>query len=186
MAKSYTARRMRKALLLLILVSSAAARAQRPIPVGEPPTPGVYNPTLGLAGDADASAVEKNAASLGFLQSWSGVYLHSDPNMEPSAAVGGHGDGFFVASPLPYLSAISLGAGVQLLRPPSSFPFPNEQKFSLALGVRLHAGIAVGLSYAHVWADRGPVASGIDTLDVALALRPARWLSAALVIHDLP
>ncbi|MGZ3407169.1 MAG: signal peptide peptidase SppA, partial [Polyangia bacterium] len=84
------------------------------------------------------------------------------------------------------LSAIALGAGVQLLRPPSSFPFPNEQKFSLALGVKLHTGIALGMTYAHVWADRGPVASGIDTLDVALSLRPARWLAAALVVHDLP
>jgi protease IV len=175
---------MRKASLVMVLVWSAAARAQRPVPVGEPPTPGVYNPTLGLAGDADASAVEKNAASLGFLPSWSGVYLHSE--LDPAGTVGGRGDGFFVASPLPYLSAISLGAGVQLLRPPSSYPFPNEQKFSLALGVRLHPGIALGLTYAHLWADRGPVAAGIDTLDVALALRPARWLAAALVIHDLP
>ncbi|MCU1277924.1 MAG: signal peptide peptidase SppA, type [bacterium] len=175
---------MRKASLLIVLLWSAAARAQRPLPVGEPPTPGVYNPTIGLAGDADASAVEKNAASLGFLPSWSGVYLHSE--LDPAQTVGGRGDGFFVATPLPYLSAIVLGAGVQLLRPPSSFPFPNEQKFSLALGVRVHPGIALGLSYAHVWADRGPVASGIDTLDVALALRPARWLAAALVVHDLP
>ncbi|HEX8954177.1 MAG TPA: signal peptide peptidase SppA, partial [Polyangia bacterium] len=180
---------MRKASLVIAAVAlfvSSAARAQTtpPLPVGEPPTPGVYNPTLGLAGDADASAVEKNAASLGFLPSWSGVYLHSE--LDGHGTVGGDGDGFFIASPLPYLSAIALGAGVQLLRPPTTFPFPNEQKFSLALGVRVHAGIALGLSYAHLWADHGPVASGIDTLDVSLALRPARWLAAALVVHDLP
>jgi protease-4 len=179
---------MRKALLLLLLTAlfSLPARAQttRPIPVGEPPTPGVYNPTIGLAGDADASAVEKNPASLGFLPSWSGVYLHSE--LDPDGTVGGRGDGFFVATPLPYLSMISIGAGVQLLRPPTSFPYFNEQKFSLALGARIHPGIALGFTYAHVWADRGPVASGIDTLDVALALRPARWLAAALVVHDLP
>ncbi|MGZ3442069.1 MAG: hypothetical protein ACXVDD_21265, partial [Polyangia bacterium] len=86
---------MRKASLVIALVWSAAARAQRPLPVGEPPTPGVYNPTLGLAGDADASAVEKNAASLGFLPSWSGVYLHSE--LDPEQTVGGRGDGFFIA-----------------------------------------------------------------------------------------
>jgi len=151
---------MRKALLVCALASvlwPAFARAQ-PIPVGEPPTPGVYNPTLGIAGDADASAVEKNPASLAFLPSWSGVYLHSE--LDPSQNVGGRGDGFFVATPLPYLSAISLGAAVQLLRPPTSFPYLNETKFSLALGVRLHPGIAIGLHYAHLWADRGPVAPG--------------------------
>ena len=174
--------------LLAVAVTLAAqpSRAQtpRPLPVGEPPTPGVYNPTLGLAGDADASAVEKNAASLGFLPSWSGVYLHSE--LDPAQNVGGRGDGFFLATPVPYLSAISIGTGVQLLRPPSSFPFPNEQKFSIALGVRLHPGIALGFTWAHLWADQGPVAAGLDTLDLALALRPARWLSAALVVHDLP
>jgi len=178
---------MRKALLLgalLTLASSARAQTPKPIPAGEPPTPGVYNPTLGLSGDADASAVEKNPASLGFLPSWSGVYLHSE--LDPDGTVGGRGDGFFVASPIPYLSALSLGAGVQLIRPPTSFPYLNEQKFTLALGVRIHAGISLGLSWAHLWADRGPVSPGLDTLDVALALRPARWLAAALVVHDLP
>jgi protease IV len=176
---------MRKSWLVLALVTVARfARAQQPIPAGEPPTPGVYNPTLGVAGDADASAVEKNPAALGFLPSWSGVYLHSE--LDPAGVVGGRGDGFFVATPLPLFSMISLGAGVQLMRPPTIFPFPNEQKFSLALGVRLHPGVALGVSYAHVWAAQGPVAGGIDTLDVALSLRPARWLAAALVVHDLP
>ena len=177
---------MRKALLLLpaVLLSLPARAQTRPLPVGEPPTPGVYNPTIGVAGDADASSVEKDAASLGFLPSWSGVYLHSE--LDSHGTVGGDGDGFFVATPLPYLSAISLGAGVQLIRPPDTFPFPGETKLSLALAVRLHTGIALGLMYAHLWADQGPVAQGIDTLDLSLALRPARWLSAALVVHDLP
>lgn len=170
--------------LALLLTSAARAQTPQPIPAGEPPTPGVYNPTLGVAGDADASSVEKNAASLAFLPSWSGVYLHSE--LDPAGVVGGRGDGFFVATPLPLLSMISVGAAVQLLRPPTIFPFTNEQKFSLALGVRLHPGIALGLSYAHVWADRGPVAQGIDTLDLSLSMRPARWLAAALVVHDLP
>ena len=180
---------MRKASLLVsvgvvVFAVNAHAQTTHPIPVGEPPTPGVYNPTLGLSGDSDASAVDKNPASLGYLPSWSGVYLHSE--LDPDGTVGGRGDGFFVATPIPYLSALSLGAGIQLLRPPTSFPFPNEQKFSLAFGVRLLRGIAVGVQYAHLWADTGPVASGLDTLDLALSLRPTRWLAAALVIRDLP
>ncbi|MDB4966969.1 MAG: signal peptide peptidase SppA, type, partial [Myxococcales bacterium] len=171
---------------LLVVALSASARAQviRPVPAGEPPTAGVYNPSLGVAGDGDASAIEKNPASLGYLPSWSGVYLHSE--LDSGGVVGGRGDGFFFATPVPLLSSLSIGAGVQLLRPPTSFPYSNEQKFSLALALRLHSGIALGLQYAHVWADRGPVAGGIDTLDLALSLRPARWLAAGLVVHDLP
>src|SRR5437588_7531826 len=150
---------MRKTIVVVALLLPVAARAQsRPIPVGEPPTPGVYNPTLGVAGDADASAIEKNPASLGFLPSWSGVYLHSE--LDGAGVVGGRGDGFFVASPLPLLSRIAVGAGVQLVRPPTVFPFPNYQKFDLALGIRVYTGIAIGLHYAHLWADHGPVAAG--------------------------
>jgi protease-4 len=176
---------MRKTIVVAALLLPLWARAQtKQLPVGEPPTPGVYNPTVGVAGDADASDIEKNPASLAFLPSWSGVYLHSE--LDPAQTVGGRGDGFFFAAPLPLLSRISLGIGVQLLRPPVSFPFGNEQKFDLALAVRLFGGVALGLHYAHVWADQGPVAQGIDTLDVALSLRPARWISLALVLHDLP
>ncbi len=157
------------AVALVFLIWPLSARAQtKQIPVGEPPTPGVYNPTVGVAGDADASDIEKNPASLAYLPSWSGVYLHSE--LDPAQTVGGRGDGFFFAAPLPLLSRISLGIGVQLLRPPVDFPFGNEQKLDLALAVRLFSTLALGLHYAHVWADQGPVAQGIDTLDVALTL----------------
>jgi protease-4 len=160
------------------------ARAQQPLPVAEPPTPGVLNPTVGVAGDGDASSVDKNPAALAFMPSWSGVYLHSE--LSSTGVVGGRGDGFFVASPLPYVDWLVLGAAVQLLRPPSTFPFPNENKFSLALGLRVGPRLSLGISYAHLWADRGPVAPGINTLDVAATFRPWRWVAAALVVHDLP
>ena len=40
------------------------------------------------------------------------------------------------------------------------------------------------LGYAHLWSNRAPVAAGIDTLDLSLTMR-ARYLGAALVVHDL-
>jgi protease-4 len=180
---------MHKTALLVVaalaLFASRAARAQsRPLPIGEPPTPGVRNPTIGIAGDADASSVEKDPAALGFLPAWSGNYLHTELDHDGTVGVGG--DGFFFASPIPYLSQLALGAGVQLLRPPSAFPFKNEEKFTLALAIRPLPGLSLGLSYAHLWADQGPVAGGIDTLDLAISARPLRWLAAALVVHDVP
>ena len=58
---------MRKTIVALALLLALPARAQtKQIPVGEPPTPGVYNPTVGVAGDADASDIEKNPASLAY------------------------------------------------------------------------------------------------------------------------
>jgi protease-4 len=168
----------------LLAAALAHAAGAAPVPRGEPPTPGVYNPTIGLAGDPDASAVEKNPALLGFQSSWSGVYLHSE--LDPAGLVGGRGDGFFFSSQLPYLTALSLGAGVQLLRPPTSFPYANEAKVSLAFAWRLLPALSFGLHYAHLASDKGPVASGVDTLDLALAMRFGRWFSLAMVVHDVP
>ncbi len=168
---------------LVLVVSAARARAQQPIPAGEPPTPGVYNPTIGVAGDADASSIEKNPAGLGFLKSWSGVYLHSE--LDPNSTVGGRGDGFFFASPLPYLRSLATGIAVQSIRPPTIFPYSNEAKLSLSLAWRPLPGVSFGLTYAHLWGEKAPTASGVDTLDLALSLRFGAWLAMAMVVRDV-
>jgi protease-4 len=175
--------RVALALALLLLWLGGIAAAQ-PIPAGEPPTPGVYNPTIGIAGDVDASSVEKNPAGIGFLRSWSGVYLHTE--LDPGGNVGGRGDGFYFASPVPYLSAFSVGAAVQLLRPPDNFPYAGEAKFSLALAWRPLRSLSFGLSYAHLWSDKGPVAGGLDTLDLAVSARLGRYAAFGMVVHDVP
>src|SRR5258706_11288229 len=169
---------------LLLLTFTAQTAGAAPVPRGEPATPGVYNPTLGLAGDPDASAVEKNPALLGFESSWSGVYLQSE--LEAAGTVGGRGDGFFCSSQLPYLTALALGVGVQLVRPPIGFPSANEAKLSLAFAWRILPAPSLGLNYAHLQTDKGPVQGGVDTLDLALALRFGRFFSAAMVVHDVP
>ncbi len=171
---------MRLCLLVAVLAVPAVALAQ--IPRGEQPTPGVYNPTLGVVGDGDASAVEKNPSLMGWLKSWSAVFLFSRP--DPVGLVGGGGGGLFVATPLPYLTSLSLGASVQWLHPPDLFPFGDSEKLTLALGWHPVAPIAIGLSYSHLWSNRAPVAAGIDTMDLSLTAR-ARYVGAALVVHDL-
>lgn len=170
---------MRASAFAFTLLFASVARAQ----VGEPPTPGVYNPTLGLAGDPDASAADKNPALMGWLRSWSAVYLHSE--LDGTGRWGGRGDGLFLATPLPYLRAISVGAGIQLLRPPRAFPFGDSQKLTLALGWRLMPALTVGFAYHHFWSSRPPVAGGLDTLDLSLGLRVGRYAAAALVVRDV-
>jgi protease-4 len=174
---------MRHALPLACMLALALpARAQRTVP--EPATPGVYNPTVGLAGDADASSIERNPAGLGFLRSWSGVYLHTE--VDDQGTIGGRGDGFFFASPLPYLSSLALGAAVQSIRPPTTFPFANEAKLQLAFAWRIVPAFSIGIAYAHLWSDKGPVAGGVDTLDAGLSTRLGPHLAGAVVVHDIP
>ena len=110
------------------------------------------------------------------------MYLHSE--LDPRGLVGGRGDGLYVATPLPYLTSFSLGAAVQWLRPPDVFPFGDSEKFTLALGWHPVAPLAIGISYSHLWANRPPVSAGLDTMDLSLTMR-ARYLGAALVVHDL-
>ena len=167
--------------ILVVCLCAASARAAEPL--GDAPTSGVYNPTLGVAGDSDASAVEKNPANLGELRSWSAVFLHTET--AGNGTVGGRGTGLFVASPLPYLHSLVVGVGAQFLRPPDRFPFTDSQKLSLSLAWRPLPGLSFGLSYAHLWGQRAPMAQGIDTLDLAFGLRLGRWLGVAMVVRDV-
>jgi len=173
---------LRVAMLAACFVStvSVAGAAE---PLGDAPTAGVYNPSLGVAGDSDAGAVEKNPANLGELRSWSGVFLHTET--AANGTVGGRGTGLFVATPLPYLHSLVVGAGAQFMRPPARFPFTDSQKLSLSFAWRPMPGLSFGLTYAHLWGQRAPMAQGIDTLDVAFALRLGRWLGVAMVVHDV-
>ena len=95
------------------------------------------------------------------------------PSSIRDGTVGGRGDGFFVATPLPYLSALSRRRRRAAPPPADVVPLSATSRSSRSRSAcALHPGIALGLTYAHLWADRGPVAAGIDTLDVALSLRP--------------
>jgi protease-4 len=169
---------MRRAFVLLLLLAANTARAQ--IPAGEPPTPGVYNPTLGIVSDADASAVEKNPALLGWLKSWSGVFLATEI-LDRNSVVGGTGEAIFLATPVPLLSSLVVGAGLQYLRPPVSFPYADQGKLNLAVAWRVFPALSFGLDYAHLWSQRGP---NLDTLDLSITMR-ARWLGAALLVRDV-
>jgi protease-4 len=174
---------MRRAWWVPLVCVSSLAHAQ-PQAV-ESPTAGVYNPAVGIAGDGDASAVEKNPALTGWLKSWSGVFLHSERYANGPSNAGGRGTGVFFASRLPYLTSLALGAGVQFLRPPTLVPLADSQKLTLSFAWRLHPMVSIGLSYSHLWSQHPPVSAGIDTLDLALAFRVARWAAAALVVHDV-
>jgi protease IV len=168
----------------LLLAVPALGQPMPALPIAEPATQGVRNPTVGVASDADASSLERNPAMLGYLRSWSGVYLHSE--VTGGGTVGGEGDGFFFASPLPWVSALVAGAGVQSIRPPAGFPYGDVAKISLALAWRLHPAFSLGLHYAHLASSDAPVAGGVDTLDLGLGGRLGRFIGYGLVVRDVP
>jgi hypothetical protein len=118
------------------------------------------------------------------LKSWSGVYLHSQFDADKNPGPGG--DGFFFAMPVPYLSAFSFGLAVQSIRPPLTWDYRDLAKFSLALAWRPLSALAIGFNYSHLWSDKPPLRSGLDTMDLAIATRPLSWLAAGLTVHDLP
>ncbi len=174
---------MRLRLTLASLLIASVATAQKIIP--ESPTGGVYDPASSIAGDGDAASVERDAASLGFLRGWNLNYIHTETGL--SGKVGGRGDAAFLAAPLPILSMLSLGVGVQSIRPPTAFDFADETKLSVALAVRPLPGLAFGATYSHLWAQTGPVhqGGGIDTLDLSASARLGRYFDLALVVHDI-
>src|SRR3954451_14158476 len=135
---------MRRVLILALLLFTDGLASAQPIPRGEVPTPGLYNPALGVVSDADASAVDKNPALTGFLRSWSAVYLHTDFLHSDVAT---SGDGLWLASPLPYLSSLVVGTGLQWLRPPDNFPYSDFGKFNLSLAWRIVPALAIGFDY---------------------------------------
>jgi protease-4 len=172
---------MRSGAFAILLLAAPALAQVKPT---DPPTAGIYNPTLGVAGDTDASAVEKNPSLMGWLRSWEAVYFHTETATD--GRVGGRGDALFAATPLPWIfHMISVGAGFQSIRPPDVYPYGEEEKFSLALSWHIVPALSVGLSYAHLWSQHPPLTAGIDTMDLSLAFRLGRWAAGGLVIHDL-
>lgn len=151
---------------------------------GESPTQNVYNPTVGTSGIGDASSTVKNAAMLSSLRSWSLVYLHSE--LPGNGTVGGRGDGVFFAMPAPLMNKITIGLGVQSIRPPSTFPYRNAIKVTEALAFRPNrfVSIALAYSYVHRHALDGTTAS-THTFDLAANANLNRFFALGLTVKDL-
>jgi hypothetical protein len=86
-------------------------------------------PAVSLTAPDDALAVDVNPAALGFLPSWSFVFLMMDSVGE--VEFGDAGYGFFGAVPLPL--GFALGASAQSLDPTKSSGVPDRGFASLAL-----------------------------------------------------
>jgi protease-4 len=145
----------------------------------------VAQPGSGVADGAEPWAVVLNPAALaearGFLLGL------RDSEVAPGSSFAGQGSGLYVVQPLPYLSHFALGGGLELLRPGLPGLPDLSGKLTLALGYRILPELAVGLSYAHLFApSASPSYDGLNTVSVGARLTASRFFAAGLMLYDLP
>jgi protease-4 len=170
--------RLAVGLLALCALAPGAARAQGVASIVASPLAGVAQPGAGIADGASVFAGTMSAASLADLASWQVGLRHTETTA--GLAWSGRGTGAYFASPLPLVSSLKLGAGIELLRPIDA---PLAGKLQLALAYQALPGLTVGLSYGHLF--QGAEYDGLDTVDLSLRLRAGRHLVLGAALHDL-
>lgn len=171
------------AVALATLCAARAASAQVLLR-GESPTQNVYNPTVGMSGLGDASSVVRNAAMMSSLRSWSLVYLHSE--LGGNGLAGGRGDAAFFAMPAPLMNRMTIGLGIQSLRPPSTFPFRSTVKVTEGIAFRANRIVSIALAYSYIHRTEldGSTAS-THTFDLSANANLNRFFAFGLAIKDL-
>lgn len=136
-------------------------------------------PAVSLTAPDDALAVDVNPAALGFLPSWSFVFLM----MESAGDVdfGEAGYGFFGAIPLPL--GFALGASAQSLDPTARSAAPDSGFASLALAFAPTRQWSLGTALRFVSSD-DPVIDGAVTPDLSTIWRPSHWLGFTFIARD--
>ncbi len=170
------------ALLLLAaagsLVPLRPARAQDlwSIP---PATRGLTIPGGEIAGDADATSVETNPGQLGLLEATSTALV---VNLWPDQTTReGRGGGLFYATPL-LLRGLSLGVGLEWLRP-SMATLPSDYgKLAVAGGFRLGRSLGFGVLWERLIRSRY---GGTSSLGLGLGWRPHPLVAVGIAGRDL-
>jgi protease-4 len=160
---------------LVLCLLAGPARADE-IPAS--PFRGVVVPGGGVAGDADATALQLNPGQLALLSGGSGALLvdyWGNDVLRP-----GRGGALMLGGPL--VGGLALGAGFQWLRP--SLPgWPEDyQKVSLGAAVRLGRGGGFGFSWDHLWSAGFDAA---NSFSIGLGLRLHPMLALGFVVRDV-
>ncbi|HVR60609.1 MAG TPA: S49 family peptidase, partial [Polyangia bacterium] len=156
----------------------ARAQTSSDAVIGYRPSQGVFIPGAGLAGDADASAVELNPAQLAMLAGSSFVLVGNAATSD--SPLPGRGVGLFLGGPIVLQSA--LGMGVQAVAHTDALDIDGHTKLSFSYALRLGRGFGIGVDWAHVF--RGAY-GGLDTFDAGATWRPNPHLGLGLTVRDL-
>ena len=175
-------RRLASAAAIMVLwLSAGTALAQ--VPLNRSPLESVTTPGTGVADGAEPWAVTVNPASLRDLRGYTFGLRHSE--LLPEISWAGRGTGLYFATPLPYLRAIKVGAGLELLRP---HEVDMLGKLTLAMTFVPTWWLAVGLSYGHSLARRSDRSSstfavhryGMASRRLLITISDAFWSSCML------
>src|SRR5262245_13682358 len=166
----------------VLYVSAGPARAQISDPETRP-TRGPLITDAHRAGDADATAVELNPASLGLLPGGS-LELVAAGGTSASAGAARHrrGAGLYWAAPI--FGPHALGFGLTHVVDATdnvAFALDAHTIFRLAYALRLGRQAALGAAWSHMWSGRF---AGTDTFDFALSTRFGRYAAFGLTLED--
>ncbi len=164
-------------LSLACVLRAASARAQASDPELRP-TRGPFITDAARAGDADATAVELNPGSLALLPAGDLELVGSDSGS--GASLPRRGAGLYWGTPVFSWSAI--GFGITGVADSDTGLVDQHVGFRLAYALRLGRSLGVGLAWGHLW---GGNVAGMDTLDLGLSLRLARFAAIGVTVEDV-
>ena len=157
----------RVVLLTMLFGFSGIAHAQQ---IGTVlPAPSVSDPE-------GAEALLTNPGGLSLLRTWETRIVNTQVH-------DGAGEGSALLYTRPLLGPLSLGFGIELLRPES--PDSMVGRVSTGLGLRLGRSLTLGMVWRHVEGEEDAALDGLDTVDFGLVWRPWSTFSFGAAIHDL-
>ncbi len=173
---------MRGLIVVAATVYFWTALAHGQVPLRRSPIDSVSSPGVGVADGAEPWSVTVNPASLGGLRGYTFGLRHSE--LTDEIPWSGRGTGAYFASPLPYLGAVKVGAGMEVLRPHDDLSILG--KLTLALAYQPVWWASFGLSYGHSFGKPGQRSyAGLDTVGLGLHLRGNRRIALGVMLQDL-
>jgi len=178
-----TSKRMIVPLVAALLLALAPAPG-----VSWDATDGVVLPVPSLVDQDEPVALAINPANLGFMNSWSLMYVGAHTvEVAQQTVTEGSGHGIYIGTHV--FGPLALAASLDILFPPDIYTqtFGLDDRFRLSLGMalRLADGLSLGLAYRHIFSEEPYGLDGLDTADFGLSIRPTNWLAFAMDIRDI-
>lgn len=172
---------------LLVLTVPLTLHAQGTVRYQTEPTDGLHLPSIGIAGQQDATITAVNPAGVGLLDGPQ-LALALDLAREEGAVRSGPGGGIYYASSLggTLLPRIGWGVALEWLRPNRAVLAPDPgtpTRFTQSTSLPIGRSGALGFAWHHFF-DGGNL-DGLDTFDLGWSSRFGAHWAAGFVARDL-
>jgi protease-4 len=147
-------------------------------PLRASPFRGTLIPGGAVAGDADATSLELNPGQLGLLDGPSTALVLNHWQREVPRA--GRGAALMLGFPL--VGPLSLGLGLQQLRPTLLDEPAQYWKTQVGVGLQLSRALGFGFSWDRLY---GHLYGGRSSFTLGLGLRPHRTVALGAVVRDV-